>query len=482
MCMVESSPGKPLAEPNYRLATPPEAPPAGGILGLFNRGGRRRYCWPCPPCEDSLPAEPGLGLFSSLPDEDDLLEMVRASDLQAMAADHAVVFCRHCGSGIESKHRQRMLQSGTWLRDGQEINKQGEKSDGGLQSSVASFWLGGVAAAYQNWNSLLLRYLQALRGYATSGDEESLKVTVNTDQAMPYIPRALREDSKTRDAADLAEEMPRYIVPEQARFLVASADVQGGQNARFVVQVHAVGPHLEQWLIDRYEIKDSKRPGNPPLDPASYPEDWDTLTDQVLAATYRTTIEGEELRVKLLVADSGGEAGVTENAYQWYLRLQKTGLQHKVRLYKGGSTAGAPLIRQTRVGPRKSVPQLLCNPNLLKDAVHNASRREDAGAARLHFPTWLGATFWDEMKAEVRQGNGTWKKIRKRNEALDLCAMIRAGCLYLAADRIDWTKPPAWARPIPENSERESKEDRRTRQAQPKPKPKIAKSAWSSRL
>lgn len=485
MCMVESSPGKPITDPGYKLATPHEAPPAGGILGIYNRGDRRRLYWRCVNCKEYFQAEPGLSLFSSLPDEDELLEVVRTADLQAMSVEHAVVFCRHCGGGIKAKHKQGLLQSGTWLRDGQEISKTGVKSDGGIQSSVASFWLGGVAAAYQSWESLLLRYLQALRGYAASGDEETLKTTVNTDQAMPYIPRALRED-KTTDVADMAEDFPRYVVPAAARFLVAAADVQGGQAARFVVQVHAVGPNLEQWLVDRYDITDSARPGPggyAPIDPASYPEDWDLLNSKILQATYRTAVEGQELRVRMLVVDSGGEEGVSENAYQWFLRAAAKGLGQKIQLYKGASTSTAPLLRKTRVGPQKSVHLLLCNANLLKDAVNNASRREDAGAARLHFPSWLGASFWDELKAEARQSNGTWKRTRKRNEALDLCVMIRVGCLFLGADRINWAAPPAWARPVEQNSERESRDERRQRQAAPRPKTSgIANSSWSSRL
>lgn len=100
-----------------------------------------------------------------------------------------------------------------------------------------------------------MRYLQALRSYSTAGDEESLRVTINTDQAMPYLPMAIREEAQRGELADMAEDFPRYVVPENARFLIASADVQGGQNARFVVQVHAFGPHMEQWLVDRYEIK-----------------------------------------------------------------------------------------------------------------------------------------------------------------------------------------------------------------------------------
>lgn len=484
MCIVESSPARPVTDPTVKPVTAHEAPPSGGILGIYNRGDRRRYYWPCIHCGEYFQAEPGLGLFASLPDEDDLLEVVREADLQALAFEHAVIFCPHCGAGIPAEHKHHLLGSGIWLRDGQQISRSGARSDDGITSTTASFWLGGVAAAYQPWGGLLLRYLQGLRDYASTADEESLRTTVNTDQAMPFVPRAMR-DAGTADVSQMAEDFERYIVPQDARFLVAAADVQGGQNARFVVQVHAVGPHLEQWLIDRYEITDSSRPGPggfAPIDPASHPEDWDLLDSVILESTYRTTVEGQELRVRALVVDSGGEDGVTENAYQWFQRSARRGYGPKIRLYKGGSAMGAPLLRQTRVGPRKSVHQLLCNPNLLKDAVHNASQRQDAGAARLHFPSWLGAPFWDELKAEVRQTNGTWKKIRKRNEAIDLCAMIRAGCLYLGADRINWQAPPPWARPVETNSERESRDERRQRKTSPRPKSNIGKSSWSRRL
>jgi len=134
------------------------------------------------------------------------------------------------------------------------------------------------------------------------------------------------------------------------------------------------------------------------------------------------------------------------------------------------------------------VHQLLCNPNLLKDAIFNASRRATDGNSRLHFPTWLGAYFWDEMRAEIREPNGKYRKIRKRNEAIDLCAMIWAGALHLGADRINWDAPAQpWAKPIEHNSERESSDERRERKPEnktrPAPKPRgFGKSDWSSRL
>jgi phage terminase large subunit GpA-like protein len=123
----------------------------------------------------------------------------------------------------------------------------------------------------------------------------------------------------------------------------------------------------------------------------------------------------------------------------------------------------------------------------LKDSVFNASRRQSGGPARLHFPTWLGAAFWDEFRAEVRQPNGKWKQIRKRNESIDLCAMIWAGALHLGADRINWDNPTQpWARPIEHNSERETREERRERQQKPRTTKSarrgVGKSEWSSRL
>lgn len=466
MCMAESSPGRTVTDPNYRLATAHEAPPCGGILGIYNRGDRRRLYWPCPHCGEYFQAEPGLGLFARLPGEDELLQIVRTADLQSLADQYAVICCPHCGCEIDASHKYQMNQASIWLRDG-EIAGHPET---GIQSSIASYWLGGVAAAYQSWHNLLLRYLQGLRSFASSGEEESLKVTTNTDQAMPYLPRAMRDEQKRQAPSELAEDFPRYVVPEQARFLVAAVDVQGGSGSRFVVQVHAVGPDLEQWMIDRYEIRESMREGicggYAPIDPASYPEDWDLITERVLRCTYKTHIDGQELRVLRVVVDSGGEDGVTENAYKWWQDLAIKGMGGKAVLYKGGSVANAPVIAHKKVGAKKNISLLMSNANLLKDAVHNASRRDAAGNAKLHFPRWVGAAFWDELQAEVRLGDGKYKKIRKRNESLDLCCMIRAALLWLGADRLSWRNPPAWAAPVVENSERESRDERRERKAE----------------
>lgn len=463
MCMVESSPGRDVSDPNWRPVTTHEGPPTSGVMGIYNRSDRRRWYWPCPDCNEHFEVSPGLSLFG-LPGDDELLELVREANLDELAAKYSRVICPHCGTMIGPRKKHELNQRGVWLRDGEKITAAGERYGAPATSTIAGYWLGGCAAAYQNWKSLVMRHLQGLREYALTGSELTLKTTVNTDQGMPYLPRALVEASKNGGQVRQDDRMDRYVVPEWARFLVAAVDVQGGSNARFVVQVHAVGPHFEQALVDRYELKESKREGVgtdfAPIDPASYAEDWALLTERVVQSTYKTPIEGHELQVLLTVVDSGGEDGVTDKAYAWWRAMRQAQLHDRVMLVKGASAKGAAMIRQTLVGnrtPREKgdVPLYMLNVDMLKDAVHAGLRRQTPGPGYLHVPGWVNKAFIDELyHAEVRGEGGKWSQIRKRNEAFDLAGYIRAGCLRLGADKIkNWDKAPAWAAPLGLNRE-----------------------------
>ena len=477
MCLVESSPGIEVVDPTWAPSHPHEAPPVQGILGIYNRGDRRRWYWNCPDCSDWFEAAPGLGLFN-LPDDQTLLETVRTADIGALAAEYGSrIVCPCCGVYIPSSAKPHLNRTGRWLAQGQTIDSDGVVHGEPMVSTTASYWLGGVAAAFQSWRSLVERYLQGLRSYVLSGSEEVLKATTNTDQAMPYMSRHLVEARlASRNPAERTDgTMERYICPPWTRTLTAAVDVQGGVNSRFVVQVHAVGPHMEQALVNRFELRLSRREGMgaefAPIDPAAHPEDWDVLTEELLRKTYRTPIEGKELRVKLLVVDSGGEDGVTQNAYAWYRRVRKLGFGQRVRLYKGASTRNAPIIKESMVGQRSGkekgdVPLLTCNPHLLSDAVQAGLKRDQPGPGYIHFPGWLPPAFFDELGAETRGLNGLWTQIRKRNESFDLCRMIRAGLLFLGLDKVrDWSAVPGWLKPLPENTEVIAAEVRREMQA-----------------
>lgn len=486
--LVESSPGYPFEDPSWTPATPHEAPPTGGILGLYNRSDRHRFYWQCMDCRAHFEAAPGLGLFSRMPSAKQLLEEVRTMDITAMAKHFGQVACPHCGSEPGHQWKGELNKNGLWIPDGCSITDDREIIGTPMTSTIRGYWLGGVAAAYQSWESIVAQYLYGLRDYALTGSEQKLKQTTNTDQGMPYMPRHLVETkgagTTPRDRAE--KDLQRYIAPEPTRAIQVSVDVQGGQNARFDVQVHAIGPHGEQWVIDRFAIKDSKREGTAegefaPLDPASYPEDWDVLTDRLVMGTWRTTVPGIELHPVAVIVDSGGEDGVTHNAYAWYRRVRSMALGKRVFLYKGGSTPNAPDMRETLVGKignkgRNDIPLLHCNPNKLSDGVDAGLRRQTFGPGYIHLPAprhptdnpdgWVSAAFFDELEAEVRDKSGTWVQMRKRNETFDHCRMQRALMLRLGVFKIDdWDTVPPWFKPVAQNSMAISRQDRREVQA-----------------
>lgn len=477
---VESSPGRPWIDADWKPATPHQAPPVGGVLGIYNRSDRHRWYWKCPDCRDWFEAEPGVKLFG-LPPDDQLLDELRTADVGKMARHFASVICPHCGSRIEFKHRQTLLNAnGIWVPDGQHLDADDNLVGEATTSSIAGFWLGGVAAAYQTWEGLLNKHLQGLQDYAVTGNEESLKIAVNTDQGMPYMSRHLVEGKGLRRSpADQSNRtLQRYVVPDWTRCVQAAVDVQGGSTARFVVQVHAVGVKGEKALVDRYEIKLSERKTEEgeiaQIDPAGYAEDWDILTKRVALATYKTSDPNREIRVKHVIVDTGGEGdqnggeGVTHNAYSWYRRLRRLGISARVSLYKGASFKKAPLLKEVRVGKRNNkdvddIPLLLCNPHLLSDIVSATLKRSTPGEGFMHFPPvkhptrnpdgWVSQAFFDELTAEQRNEDGSWSKIRKRNETFDLCRMMEAGALKLGLDRVNWARPPDWLLPLAQNEE-----------------------------
>lgn len=471
MCLVESSPGEPLKDPNWRALTPHEAPPVGGVLGLYNLSDRRRWYWRCPHCHDRFEPAPGLGLFN-LPAEDQLLSEIRELDIDKLADDFGKrIVCPHCTCMIFAPEKVAMNRGGIWISEAEILGRQ-------PTSPSAGYWLGGLPAAYQKWRSLVHRYLAGLRDFSLTGSEETLKVTTNTDQGTAYMSMHLRDASRAAKAPDeRAGDYPRFIVPEWTRLVVASVDVQAGARPRFVVEVHAVGEHYEQQLVNRFTILDSRRPGMTegeyaPLDPASYPEDWDRITEEVVRSTYRTPLEGKEIKVLLTVIDTGGEDGVSDKALAYYRRMRRAGLHKRIALYKGTGKKESAEIRETEQGLNKDVPVYLCNSNLLADRVMASLQREAPGPGYYHFPKakhpksnpegWVTQAFYDELKSEVRNEDGTYTQIRARNESFDLCKMIYAGLLRLGLDRKGfWDAPPDWAQPLASNRELVTAEDRR---------------------
>lgn len=447
--VVESSPGFPVLSARWKRTTPHEAPPTKGTLALYNRGDRRLYYWPCLHCGHYFE-----GRFEHLSWPEGA-----TPDAASLAT---VMICPGNGCVIEPRERDEMYRRAMWVPEGMEPTPDGLIGDRPV-ASIASYWLKGPAARFINWGRLALRYLNAKNEYDRSGSEEALKTTVNIDQGEPYLPKAAEIESSVdaQDLIDRAQDIPLRRVPDWVRFLTASVDVQSN---RFEVLVRGWGIGLESLPIARFPIFkiDDSDGGDRLIDPARNAEDWSVLVTEVFHKRYR--LQSDETRCMSIAAvsiDSAGQKGVTPNAYTFYRSCRDLGLHKRLVLTKGASQPAAPRVRKTlpdsarkdrQAEARGEIPVYLFNTNVLKDELAAHLERSEPGPFYVHLSRALLSDepphiFFEELTAEERGKDGKWKKIRNRNETLDLMVMAHVAALVLKADRIRWEAPPSWATP-----------------------------------
>ena len=242
---------------------------------------------------------------------------------------------------------------GIWLPDLCRLDADGRLRGEPPASTIASFWVKGCAAAFQTWPSLVRNHLQALRTLEQTGEEQALCSTTNIDQGMPYLPRALARGRSSHALQARCEDLPRGVVPEGVRFLIAAVDVQGGKQRRFVVQVIGYGAGLQSWIVDRYNLRYLDEEQQIRLNMHTNVEHWEVLIEQVIERAYPLADgSGRLMRPRLVVCDSAGESGedgeggVTDRAYAFYRRLRKDGLQRGFMLVKGANTRNAPKLEE----------------------------------------------------------------------------------------------------------------------------------------
>lgn len=452
--LVESSVRREYRDASWRRRVPHEAPPATGITAIYNGGTMCWLYWQCEHCGEWVALDPDVHVMFNLPDLETLAETLEGKDAAEWAREHAHVACAHCGVEFDESHKRQLNGAARWVASGCTV-------DGGAprDTQTASYQLSCVAAAYQSWRGVLEKYAIAIQDYIRTQSETEIKSTVNLDQGRAYLPLSVGKQRAGHELQGRAESWEQGTVPDGVRFLISTIDIQAGRNPRFVVQVMGYGAGLERWVIDRFALRSSERPdgsgGFHPIDPASYAEDWHRLLSKVIERRYPLADgSGRTMPVRLTGCDSGGKAGVTVRAYEFWRWLKARGLGHKFRLVKGADRIDAPRVVESfpdvrgrsdrNSGARGDVPVLICNSTMLKDDVMSKVWRESPGPGYFHFPDWLPTSFYDELTAEVR-GDKRWADTGKPNESLDLSYYSEACAVHLRADRIDWTKPPMWA-------------------------------------
>lgn len=458
MCLAESSPSREVTDLKWIPSTPHEAPPCAGIIGLYNRGDRRRWYWPCPNCDHYFE-----GRF-------EMLRYSKNTELSSLErAESVYMECPSCKEAIMPDDRYEMNLWGLWVKDGEAVDKRGRRFGKTIRSMIASFWLRGVAASFVTWKELVTMYLDAQDDFTRTGSEEGLKKFYNNDLGEPYVPKALLELRLPEDLKARADRVPEELirhVPENVRFLVGRVDVQ---KSSFIVEVSGIlpGTPYDTVLIDRFTIAKSARldeDGDPlPVKPSIYLEDWKLLEDAVINKEYPLDDgSGRMMSLKITGYDIGGKAGATARAYEFYRYMREKGDHIRITPVRGDSATnrgdylGKPRVRvsypdaskrDSKSGARGDVPVLMFNPNVLKDDLNSRLDCIEPGKGMYRTPNWLPSWYYGELCAEVRTEKGWENPGNKRNEAWDLGYYLLGICAsqYVRIDAINWSNPPSWA-------------------------------------
>ena len=444
MCGVESSPGKPIVKEDWKASTIHEAPPvSAGVLALYNEGTRARLYWTCPQCKEQF--EPR---FKHLHYDRDLPP--------AEAAQLVVLVCPKNGCVIQPAQKYALNIGSEWLHESRCGSKAVKIGDPDIRpSDMVSYWMSGVAAAFESWSNLVLQYETARLSFLATGKEEKLQSVTNTALGEPYLPRAMAEDGELTIEAlkDNLRTWERGIAPSWTRYITIGVDVQIN---RFPVGVFAWGADGEGAMIDRFDLfqppADAPGADDRMLDPALYIEDWEVLRDLL---TRVWPVEGQDYGLQALAVgyDFHGAPGVSDRAEKFWQARRKDGEQARwfaIRGHGGFKIGGRVWYAAPTGGSggKKARQMMLLNvaTDKMKDINIAALLRGEGGAGSMHISEWMSEESLKEFTAERRGAKGWERKAgMKRNENIDLANYARAVAIQQKAEEIDFAAPPVWA-------------------------------------
>jgi phage terminase large subunit GpA-like protein len=367
------------------------------IHAWFQRGDQRRFYVPCPACRVAF-----AYAWSQVKWIDDDPTTTR-------------LHCPHCDHALDDVERLAVLAKGAWVAD------HPERRD----KSIISFHLWECYSPLSSLAAIVTGFLQA-RAAQKRGDRSEMHTWQNTtlgepiepDQGEGVEPNALLMRREPCDA--------EIDVPAGACCLTMGIDVQ---DDRLEVLVIGWGPGEEAWAIDRQTL-----PGD-----TSQPAPWQML-DVLLDQPYRHA-SGPSLHIQAACIDSGGHR--TTMVYDYAERKAARRVYAII-----GRDGQRPIVSSP--SPRRwgrherQVPLYTIGVDAAKALWISRLVLTEKGPGHVHLPhaEWCDEEFAAQLSSErlvMRWHKGVpqqvWKKIRPRNEALDM-AVYALGALRLLNPRL----------------------------------------------
>lgn len=363
------------------------------ICKKYEEGDQRVYKVPCPHCGEAQTIDWERIKW----DKHKYVDGVRLETTLKEKMNSVHLVCCGCSEKIEERYKTKMLDAGFWEK---------QNPDG----LFPSFKINALYSplGWYSWKKAVKDW------YKAQGDIVKLKVFTNTK-----LGEAWEESGNVVEYSEIYKRREAYWdekkVPNGALILIASADVQ---HDRIEMEVVAWGQNKECWQLE-YKIIHGD---------TEQPDVWNRL-DGHLMQTYRHE-NGQVMGIAGAFIDAGDRQSTV-------LAFTKTREHRNIFGSKGKGGKGIPIVGLPSRSNKQRAALYTVGVDILKSSVYGSLKNEIHGPGYYHFPKERDENYFLQLTAEkqvkeFRMGRSrmVWKKIRERNEALDV-RVYNIACLEM---------------------------------------------------
>jgi phage terminase large subunit GpA-like protein len=308
-------------------------------------------------------------------------------------AENTFYECEACGGHWTDEMRQAAIWDGEWRATAPFHGRRGYHLNG-------IYCLFKAQKGFRNrLHQMVVQFLEA-----KAGGPETLKTWTNT-----FLAETWEEEGEQPDVVEVMSRAEAYgpVLPAGVLALVAAGDAQRDRLEGLIL---GVGLGFELWAIQLGRFM-----GSPERE-----EVW-TAFDQFLEQEFEHP-SGAKLRIVRTFIDSGDKP---EAVYRFCKARHSRG----VYPIKGATTPASPLCGLPRKWGSVKVTGFLVGTDTAKGLIYDRLKIVEPGPRCIHFPIGFGfdREFFEQLAAEkltteFRNGfpRRVWKKVRDRNEGLDM--------------------------------------------------------------
>tara|TARA_Y100000310_G_scaffold243676_1_gene248275 strand:- start:41048 stop:42985 length:1938 start_codon:yes stop_codon:yes gene_type:complete len=379
----------------------------------FRSSDQRFFNVPCPHCNEFQ-----VLIWDQISYELDEDQLIEDDGKEYPVVKKASYFCVHCGEEITESSKTKMLRKGKWVK-----NNPGSETPGFHLSALYS------PVGWYSWKEMAQDFVKA------ENDPDLLKTWVNT--ALGEVYEDAGESPKHEILFKRREAYPIGIIPRGVVFLTCAVDVQ---KDRLEAEVIGWGKRRERWSIEHKVI-----PGH-----VTGKEVWDDL--EAYLGSHFDHVDGHKLPIMIAGVDSGFETQRVYNFCKRYGPSKVLPLKGREEIQTMVGTPSAVDIKGTSGKKRKrGVRVWPIGINIIKSELYGdlmlsspTDIMDGFPDGFVHYPMYDQEYFLQltaEKKIFERDKYGKvkakWKKIRERNEILDLHVYNRALSFIAGVDRLN---------------------------------------------